>query len=372
MSERPQLAVVGAGIFGAEVALHAAEAGYAVSLFERGPRVLGGASLNNQNRLHQGLHYPRDIETGRQSIRGYQRFVERYPDCVDEGFPNAYFIADEGSRTSPGEFLDFCKRLGVPFEPLAAADFPVEVRGASTGVLCGEGVYDCALLRERVEARLRASEVVVRTGMAVAELRDRPNGIELRLDDGSVCDADAVVNCAYADINRLTAQLGHPVTEREYEYTVVPIVRIDMPRVGVTVMDGPFMTMLPYGKSRDFLLYDVVRTVVARSVDRQLDAAWRDPATAPFAGMDRQAFFEDMRAACSRFMPDLARAELAGFLEGPRMVLANNDRTDARPSLINSYGAHYHTVFAGKIDHCVWVAADMVTRLDIGLGRAAA
>jgi len=183
---------------------------------------------------------------------------------------------------------------------------------------------------------------------------------------------DAVVNCSYADINRLTEQLGHRTVEREYEYTAVPIIRLDIPKVGITIMDGPFMTVLPYGKSGEFLLYNVENTVVARRVDRQLDPSWLKPETSPFSRVDKQEFFSSMVAECSRFLPALADAEMVGCLEGPRMVLARNHLTDARPSLLNSYGSRYHTVFSGKIDHCVWVAEDVCERLKAGVASGSA
>jgi glycine/D-amino acid oxidase-like deaminating enzyme len=371
MPDRPRIAVVGCGIFGAEVALQAADTGFEVLVFERADVVLAGASRNNQNRLHQGFHYPRDLDTGLQSIRGYHRFVARYPECVDGDFPNAYFIADQGSMTSPDDYLAFCERLGMPHTPILARDFaPMQVLGASTGVLCGEAVYDCAQLRASVASRLGRSNATLRTVTAVTSVEQRGEGMRVHLSGGASVDVDAVVNCSYADINRLTGQLGHPTPEREYEYTAVPIIALDVPRAGVTIMDGPFMTLLPYGKSRDFLLYDVVHTVIAREVAQQLDPRWLDPASAPFAGADRQRFFADMVASCQRYLPVLAQARMVGCLEGPRMVLARNHATDARPSLVNGYGDRYYTVFSGKVDHCVWVAEDVCGRLLAAFGDA--
>lgn len=374
MSELGTVAVVGCGIFGAEVAISAARAGFDVTVYEAAGSILAGASRNNQNRLHLGFHYPRDLETGHQSIRGFQRFVETYPDCIEDGFPNAYFIADQGSYTAPEAYLEFCDRLRMPYSRLAAADFPVEVNGAATGVLCGEVVYDCGILRSLVAKRLEQAGVRVLVNQPVRTLETVADGFRMRLGDGTLAHADAVVNCSYADINRLTEQLGHATVEREYEYTAVPIIRLDVPKVGITVMDGPFMTVLPYGKSGEFLLYNVENTVVARSVERQLDPSWLTPETSPFAAVDKQAFFRAMVASCSRFVPALARAEMVGCLEGPRMVLARNHLTDARPSLLNTYGGRYHTVFSGKIDHCVWVAEDVCERLKAAVapGPAAA
>jgi glycine/D-amino acid oxidase-like deaminating enzyme len=363
MSETKKVAVVGCGIFGAEVAISLAQAGFDVTVYEASPTILGGASRNNQNRLHLGFHYPRDIETGRQSIRGFQRFIETYPDCIQDGFPNAYFIANAGSLTTFGDYLAFCDALGLPFARIDAAGFPVEVHGADHGILCNEVVYDCSVLRDLVSRRLDASGAAVVTGNAVRSIATSGAGYRLVFADGAVAEADVVVNCSYADINRLTEQLGYPISEREFEYTVVPIVEMDIPKVGITIMDGPFMTLLPYGQSDRFLLYAVENTVVARTVATQLDRAWLDPATSPFAQMDALAFFRDMVAACKRFVPALEEARMVGHLEGPRMVLARNHATDARPSMVSRYGAGYYTVFAGKIDHCVWVADDVCSRI---------
>ena len=363
MSDQGRVGVVGCGIFGAQVAIEAALAGFDVTVYEAAGSILSGASRNNQNRLHLGFHYPRDLETGRQSIRGFQRFIAAYPECIEEGFPNAYFIADEGSFTTPRAYIEFCDRLGVPYSRLVARDFPVEVRGAATGVLCGEVVYDCGALRALVAQRLARSGVRVVLNQRVLRLEDTGDGLRIQLDDQSWANMDAVVNCSYADINRLTEQLGHPTIECEYEYTAIPIIRLDIPKVGITVMDGPFMTLLPHGKSGEFLLYNVENTVIARTVGRQLDESWLRPEESPFACVDRQEFFNSMVDACRRFVPALEDAEMVGCLHGPRMVLARNHATDARPSILNTYGNRYHTVFSGKIDHCVWVAEDVCQRL---------
>jgi glycine/D-amino acid oxidase-like deaminating enzyme len=363
MSDSRRIAVVGCGIFGAEVAISAARAGFEVAVYESATRILSGASRNNQNRLHLGFHYPRDIETGRQSIRGFQRFVDTYPECIRGDFPNAYFISDKGSLTTPGAYLEFCDRLGMPYTPIAAADFPVEVRGASSGILCGEVVYDCEVLQGLVAGRLEQSGARVVLGQGVRMVEEVPGGMRLHLQDGSTDVVDAVVNCSYADINRITAQLGHPVLEREYEYTAVPIITLDIPPVGVTVMDGPFMTLLPYGKTSQFLLYNVEHTVIERRVGRGLEESWLDPLTSPFASLDPGVFYRSMIDACSAFVPALADAQMVGCLQGPRMVLARNHATDARPSVVDSYGDRYHTVFSGKIDHCVWVAEEVSSRL---------
>jgi hypothetical protein len=132
---------------------------------------------------------------------------------------------------------------------------------------------------------------------------------------------------------------------------------------GITILDGKFMTILPFGKTGRYLLYHVENVVIAAEIAPVLDARWRDAETSPFASLDKNRWFVSLLDACCQFVPDLGGARLSGFLHGPRMVLANKEATDARPSLVNSPEPRYITVFSGKIDHCTWVADEVCSQL---------
>jgi hypothetical protein len=119
------------------------------------------------------------------------------------------------------------------------------------------------------------------------------------------------------------------------------------------------MTILPYGKTDYFLLYNVVQSVVASKVAELMPLEWLMPDTAPFQNVNKSAFFKRMVECCSEYVPALKNAELIGFLEGPRMVLARREDTDARPSIVNDYNGSYISIFSGKIDHSLWVADEV-------------
>lgn len=361
------VAVIGCGIFGAMTAIRLAQRGAQVTVYERQPEPLMGASFNNQNRLHLGFHYPRDDETARQCIRGFQRFRDEFSDCVLDGFPNAYFIASEGSFTSAEGYLAFCERVGLRYDRIDIARFDPPVQGTDLGVLCDEVVYDCGRLRTLVLERMNKAEVSPRFGVDVMGIARSQQGFSLTADGQEVGTFDAVVNCTYADINRLTQQLGHAATPRQFEYTMVPIIDWGRTPVGITVMDGPFMTVLPFGQTGRFLLYHVAHTVVERTVSPQMPREWLDEANRPSTRIDKNELFDRMRSACAKFIPALDQARLTGFLEGPRMVLAKNDDTDARPSIVQQFEPGYISVFTGKIDHCMWIADEVADTL-VGKG----
>lgn len=366
MSSAKSVAIIGCGAFGAMAALRLAAKGAAVAIFERRERPLMGASYNNQNRLHLGFHYPRDDETARQSIRGFERFRQEFAPCILGEFPNAYFIASEGSLVTPEQYLAFCTRMGLRFERIDPAQFDPVVKGVDLGVLTDEVVYDSAILADLMLDRLHAANIEPRFNARVNQIERRGSAYRLTVDGAPPRDFDAVVNCTYAEVNTLTAQLGHAVPDYQYEYTMVPIIEWDRPPVGVSVMDGPFMTVLPFGQTGTYLLYHVAHSVIAEHVGPHMPDAWRNKASAPARAVDGADKFEQIRQACTRFVPALATARLKGFLEGPRMVLAHRHSTDTRPSIVRQHEPGYITAFTGKIDHCMWVADEVADALTGG------
>jgi glycine/D-amino acid oxidase-like deaminating enzyme len=363
-AESMNIAVIGGGAFGVMTAIRLAEMGETVSLFERLPDLMHGASFN-ANRLHLGFHYPRDEETARQCMRGYRTFREEFEGAISKGFTNAYFIASEGSLTSPSDFLAFCDRIGLPYREVELGGFQPAVQNVELGVMTEEVVYDTAVLRRLMKERLQSSGATIRLGTEVRDVnRVGENGYEISVRDEGNAGFDAVVNCCYADINRLTARLGHRIETRHYEYCAAPIIELDWPEpTSITVLDGPFMTLLPFGKAGQYLLYHVRHVVIAQHDEPLLDPAWLDPKTSPFAAANKQQWFKTLLESCCKWIPALREARLIGFLEGPRMVLANREDTDARPSIVTQHERGYITVFSGKIDHCMWVAEEVVGKL---------
>lgn len=363
-SRRPTVAVIGCGIFGALVSLELARRGTHVKLFERNIDVLQGASLNNQNRLHLGYHYPRDETTAIQCIEGFQRFKDKFSGCVSKGFPNAYFIASEGSHTNAADYRSFLERVGLAYHEIDIEEFVPRVTNVDIGVSTAETVYDSRLLAGKIAEMLSAEKVQLVLSMEVEKVRREGDIYTLYSKTECLGKFDFVVNCTYANHNKFNEDLGVPSPVFQYEYTLVPIIRWGQERCGITVMDGPFMTVLPFGKSDDFLLYHVRHAVVETIVADHLPSHWLDKEASPASCIDKVALYQTTLNACTEFIPALGTAELIGFLEGPRIVVADTDDTDERRSIVaNRDNQGFWSVLSGKIDHSVWVAEDIANQI---------
>ena len=358
------IAVIGGGVFGVMTAISLAEAGHGVTLFERLSGLLHGASQSG-NRLHLGFHYPRHDETVRQCVRGYERFRREFGEAILKDVTNAYFIASEGSLTPAGDFLAFCDRHGFPYRQIDPAGFATGIENVDLGVLTSELMYDPAILRGLMIQRLARCRASIRLRSEVSDIsRKSESRFAVSTEGGDRQVFDGVVNCAYANANRISAHLGYPRKTRQYEYTAIPIVELEgIEKTSVTIMDGPFFSLLPFGSGGDHLLFHVVHSVVAREDAPLLNPEWLDPAASPFASLDKAGLFETIRTSAAEFMPSLRRARLKGFAEGPRTVLAHVEDTDARPSIVALREPGYVEVFSGKVDHSMWVGDEVASLL---------
>ncbi len=257
--------------------------------------------------------------------------------------------------------MAFCDRLGLQYKLLDLSRNRPPVQNVELGILTNEAMFDPTVLRSLMNARLRALNVDVRINTEVIDIEARDNGFALTLGECVKAHYDGVVNCSYADVNRLTERLGYDLPRRQYEYVAAPVVELDLDDLAsLTVLDGPFVSLLPYGTSNRYLMYHVEHSVIDRADGTQLDPKWRNAATAPFACLDKSQWLDDHIEACGFFIPALREARVRGVAEGLRMVLADHEQSDARPSFITHHQPGYVSVFAGKIDHAMWIADAIV------------
>lgn len=77
--------IVGAGLYGCEIAKSLQSLGIDFDIVDRNNDFFAESSSKNQNRLHfGGFHYSRSHITRTECRRGYDRFIEMYPEFSRE------------------------------------------------------------------------------------------------------------------------------------------------------------------------------------------------------------------------------------------------------------------------------------------------
>jgi glycine/D-amino acid oxidase-like deaminating enzyme len=258
--------VVGGGIFGCYAALYLAGKGARVALLEKEARLFQKASLVNQARLHSGYHYPRSIATAALSDEHKARFTAEHRQFVNFTFEQFYAVDRFGSFTDPKQFERFCEYLAIRCERVD--DHPLFNYDRLEALYRTEEYsFDPVLLgvyyRSQVE---RHPNIAVLKNVALeSACADGTDWvIEFSQPDHpgrTVIESPTVINATYAATNAVNRLFA--VDDLHLTHEISEIAFITSPQFGnrgLTVMDGPFGSIMPYGQSGLLSLSSVAYT----------------------------------------------------------------------------------------------------------------
>lgn len=335
----------------------AAGAGRSTALFERETHFLSRASFVNQARVHGGYHYPRSVLTAMRARGLFTRFHREFSGAIGRPFVHLYAIARNQTQVGAREFEEFCRRIGAPLSPaprdLAAA---FDEHSVERVFVAEETVFDAHALADISLASALDSGVDFRVNTVVIAVE--PGDVRrLRLhwkrgDTVGTTDADWVINATYSSLNSLLISSQVPTLALTNE--LAEIVLVQPPErlrgLGVTVMDGPFWSCLPFPSLDAYSLTHVRYTPHERwaSGCRREGADDEIPSSARARASHAPLMIRD----AARYLPAMADARPTGSLFEIKTVLPRSDGDDSRPILV-----HQHvelpglvSVLGGKID----------------------
>lgn len=355
MSNSYASVIVGGGFYGARLALALRARGGRVLLVERESHLLGRASLRNQARVHNGYHYPRSILTSLRSRLNYARFLKEYGDCAYESFTHYYAIGAGTSKVTAAQFSEFCRRIGAPLK-----DAPNRVSALFDSSRiervfeANECAFDAVKLRDRMVRELAEAGVEVQTSTEATRIEtigDATTLVALRRGEHeSTVSTGLVLNCTYSRLNRLLASSNATTIPAKLELTEMAL--IEPPAIlggaAVTVMDGPFFSMMPYPSRGLYTLSHVRYTPHCN---------WHDKPGEPIAdvgdpGRGRTTRHLHMVRDAERYLPSMRESRYVDSLWEVKTLMPRSEQDDSRPILLRRSEEHPGclTVLGAKID----------------------
>lgn len=255
--------IIGAGLYGLYSALYCAGKGQEIVVLEIDDAPFSRATYINQARVHMGYHYPRSLSTAQKSAGYFKRFVEDYSFCIHSRFQQVYATSRHFSWTDAREFVKFCRDAGIPCESLPVDRYFKE--GSCDGAfLTEEYTYDAHILRDYFLEELgRYSNVKLLCGRDIRRIVEKADCYEvyaLHQDREEFYEAPFVLNATYASVNQVlqlvesreedAARLFEPFRIK-YELCEIILCRVNdrLRDIGLTVMDGPFFSIMPFGRT---------------------------------------------------------------------------------------------------------------------------
>jgi len=268
--QRFDFVVIGGGIFGCYAALYLAGKGGKVALLEKEAQLFQKASLVNQARLHSGYHYPRSIATAALSDEHKERFTAEHRQFVNSNFEKYYAIDRFGSFTDPLQFERFCEYLNIRCERILEHNL-FNFNRLEALYLTEEFSFDPVLLREFYREKVEAApsiSVFKNTKVESASADGKEWQIQLSTTlnpelqtPNFKLQTPVVINATYSATNAINRLFG--VDELALTHEISEIAFVASPQFagkGLTVMDGPFGSIMPYGLSDLLSLSSVAYT----------------------------------------------------------------------------------------------------------------
>jgi glycine/D-amino acid oxidase-like deaminating enzyme len=350
-----KIIVIGAGIFGVTTALKLSNIGHRVTLVDSNNDIMQNASRVNHNRLHFGFHYPRSRETAAQSLEGYMSFYDYFNNAITTDFDNYYMIEKNGNVNS-GQYERFCDDLNLEYKKQYPKE-DVNFDNIESSYLTREPIFDYDLLKLKLDNDLRRSDVNVVLNKKIIHKR----GLE---------EYDVVVNTTYFNINKINRLFGLDQTPLRMQTVVIPIFKCNMERMGLTIMDGKFCSIMPKGFNRNtFLLYHAKESIVYETEGYVIPRIWHYGKEMIKNDFIRSGVYDHLIVKRStnsivkeseKYLRFLCRADFVSYWQTVRALPINDN--DERLSLFRveeRENQRVISVLSGKISTCFLIAENV-------------
>ncbi len=348
-----KIAIVGAGIFGCEIALSLSVAGHSIHLYESNSNILSGASKVNQARIHTGMHYPRDYKTAKESFDAHDKFIRKYSRPITFSLDQYYAVASEGSKVTPDEFLEHADNIGITYEECDPLKFFRPGR-VDCVIKVPESTLDYLQLKSHYLDQfdqLKNFELI--RNVRVHKVVDVETGVLLDLGTTET-KYDYVIVATYSTLFELLKDhISEIANDQYFQYQgcEVALGRVSkLLNTGITVMDGDFWSTMPFGGSGLHSLTSVAQTphISVDSHDSELAIKTSELST-------RQEIFAE---SFEFFMKDEYKFEYVRSFYTVKTLAKNSQTTAARPTeiFLNPNG-RIIGVFSGKIASALDAAA---------------
>lgn len=356
--------IIGAGLYGLYAALFCAKNGEKVLVVEHDPESFSRASYINQARVHMGYHYPRSFTTAKKSADYYHRFLEDYHFCINADFDKIYAVSKNFSWTNAAQFKKFCESTDIMCKPLNVEDYFKEefCEGAYLSQECS---YDAQVLKKHfLDELLQYPNAEIRYETHIAKAEKQGGQYYLTNNYEEKYATKFVLNTTYAAINQVLQVFDEEPLKIKYELCEVILCKVsdNLKNVGITMMDGPFFSLMPFGQTGYHSLTAVNYTPhkTSYSLLPTFDCQPRSNNTCSENKLGNcnsciakpQTAWPFMLALAKKYLNDDITLEYVKSLYSVKPILQASEVDDSRPTVIKEFSASPKlvSVLSGKIN----------------------
>ncbi len=356
--------VIGAGLYGLYSAYFCGSKGENILVLEYDDTSFKRATFINQARVHNGYHYPRSYSTAIKSAHYFKRFNEDFGFSVLTKFDQVYATSSEFSWSDAIQFQKFCKAANIKCEEVSTKKYFKE--GYCDGAfLTEEYSYDAQLLKDYFIEKIAAfPNVKIRYNTRIISIGNNGSEFVFDLADGSEYKTAFVLNATYASVNQIQNLLGFEHFKIKYELCEIILCNVNdnLRNTGLTVMDGPFFSIMPFGKTKFHSLTSVTFTphVACKESLPKFNCQSRSNGFCTSLQLGNcndcparpGSAWPYMSNLARKYMRDDLKFEFDHTLFSMKPILLASEIDDSRPTVIKTFTTNptFVSVLSGKIN----------------------
>lgn len=359
--------IIGAGIYGLYSALICGKKGENILVLEKDDAAFKRATYINQARVHMGYHYPRSYSTAIKSAHYFERFNKDYDFSILSEFDQVYATSSKFSWTNAEQFKKFCKSSEIVCEELSTDKYFKE--GMCDGCfLTREYTYDAQILKEYFLKEIsKYKNITIKYSEAVTGINKLKEVYEVITKKGKYTTA-FLLNATYGSVNQILDMLGLEHFKIKYELCEIILCTVSeqFKNVGITVMDGPFFSIMPFGKTGYHSLTSVTFTphiachesLPTFPCQEKANKIKKDYCTPHCLGncndcpAKPESAWSYMSNLAKKYLKEEFGFEYVSSLYSMKPILLASEIDDSRPTVIKTFSTNptFISVLSGKIN----------------------
>lgn len=356
--------IIGGGLYGLYSALFCGRRAEKIAVLEYDGAAFQRATYINQARVHMGYHYPRSYSTAVKSARYFERFCSDYGFCINSKFQQIYATSSCFSWSNAEQFRKFCRNANIACEDISPSKYFKE--GMCDGAfLTKEYTYDAGLLRDYFLKEIsKLPNVNLFYRVRIGDIQRMQSHYRIALEDGRVLESGFVLNATYASVNQILRRLDFEPFKIKYELCEIILCKAagQLKHVGLTVMDGPFFSIMPFGQTGCHSLTAVTFTPHKTSYapEATFDCQKKSGGSCSPAQLGNcndcpakpESAWNYMSNLAHKYMKDEYAFSYVRSLYSMKPVLRASEVDDSRPTLIKVHTSYpaFISVLSGKIN----------------------
>tara|TARA_B110000046_G_scaffold153260_1_gene162738 strand:- start:16 stop:1077 length:1062 start_codon:yes stop_codon:yes gene_type:complete len=316
--------IIGAGIHGCFIAKYLAKnKNNNIVIIEKEKDICLGSSSATHNRANRGFHYPRSKQTAKECMEAYDYFKNNYNKFLKQ--IDTYYCIEKNSKTSFKNYLSFFKANNLKYKLIKNSKF-LKKDLIKAILKVEEGCFNHDKIKIYLKRELDKKNIKIHLNFNLKKVKRDNKKITLfnKTNKKINFETSTIINSTYDNCNQVIKLFQKDFKKINYTHQLTEVAEVYSKSYipGITIMDGPFATIMPLvGSKNKYLVYDVENSILEKSKK-------------PITKFSKKTNFKKMEIKLNKYLNNY-KIKYLNSRYGTRPIPMNDSKADRSTKILN-------------------------------------